>query len=134
MAKDLNHIRDIIENKIDSISNIVSTELMTVLKTNKEEQIISLKNDGWNNVTVKELKIHEHNFIPTRTQTETSLVCSTYGLLYCEKCGKLVKKRHAGIERRITISKTMNEYWRRMNTDRNISALPLCLLVEALDS
>ena len=48
-AKDLDHMKDIIENKIDTISNIVKTELMTALKTNKEEAIISLKNDGWNN-------------------------------------------------------------------------------------
>ena len=116
MAKDLNHMGDIIENKIESISNIVSTELITALRTNKEERIISLKNDGWNNVTVKELKshvkIHEHDFIPVRSESETSLVCSTCGLLYCEKCGKLVK-RHAGIERRITISKAMHKYWSR---------------------
>ena len=80
-------------------------------------------------VTVKELrsrvKIHEHDFISRGTESETLLVCSTCGLLYCEKCGKLVNKRHASIERRITIRKAMNEYWSRMNTDRNISALPL---------
>ncbi|MFL6433869.1 MAG: Lrp/AsnC family transcriptional regulator [Nitrososphaeraceae archaeon] len=38
-AKDLNHMRDIIENKIGMLSNIVETELMTVLKTKKEEQM-----------------------------------------------------------------------------------------------
>jgi Lrp/AsnC family transcriptional regulator for asnA, asnC and gidA len=37
-AKDLNHMRDIIENKIRVLPNILETELMTVLKTNKEEQ------------------------------------------------------------------------------------------------
>ena len=91
-------------------------------------------------VTVKELKsrvkIHEHDFISRSTESETLLICSTCGLLYCEKCGKLVNKRHAGIERRIMIRKAMNEYWSRKNTDRNISALPLanlCLLVEEED-
>ena len=44
-AKDLNDMRDI-ENKIGTIPNIAETELMTALKTNKEEQIVSLKNDG----------------------------------------------------------------------------------------
>lgn len=39
-AKDLNHMRDIIENKIRMIPNILETELMTVLKTEKEEQIV----------------------------------------------------------------------------------------------
>ena len=38
-AKDLSHIRDIIENKIGVLHNIVDTELMTVLKTKKEEQM-----------------------------------------------------------------------------------------------
>jgi hypothetical protein len=46
-------------------------------------------------VTVKELrsrvKIHEHDFISRGTESETLLVCSTCGLLYCEKCGKLVE-------------------------------------------
>jgi DNA-binding Lrp family transcriptional regulator len=44
-AKDLNHMRDIIEHKIRTIPNIVETELMTVLKTKKEEQIVSLNED-----------------------------------------------------------------------------------------
>ena len=43
-AKDLNHTRDIIENKIRILPNIVKTELMTVLKTSKEEQIASSNN------------------------------------------------------------------------------------------
>ena len=42
-------MRDIIEDKICPLPNIVKTELMTALKTNKEEQIVSLKNDGWYN-------------------------------------------------------------------------------------
>jgi Lrp/AsnC family transcriptional regulator for asnA, asnC and gidA len=44
-AKDLNHMRDIIENKIGTLSNILKTTLMTVLKTSKEEQIVSLNKD-----------------------------------------------------------------------------------------
>ena len=44
-AKDLNHMRDIIENKIRKLPHILETELMTVLKTNKEEQMVSLKED-----------------------------------------------------------------------------------------
>src|SRR5919204_5631107 len=44
-AKDLNHMRDIIENKIRMLPNILETELMTVLKTKKEDQIVSLNKD-----------------------------------------------------------------------------------------
>jgi hypothetical protein len=36
-------MRDIIENKIRTLPNILEIELMTVLKTKKEEQIVSLK-------------------------------------------------------------------------------------------
>jgi DNA-binding Lrp family transcriptional regulator len=36
-ATDLNHMRDIIENKIRKLPHILETELMTVLKTKKEE-------------------------------------------------------------------------------------------------
>jgi DNA-binding Lrp family transcriptional regulator len=69
-AKDLNDMRDIIENKIGKLPNILETELMTVLKTKKEEQMVSLKKDGPDNgngiIDVKELKshtiIHEHAF------------------------------------------------------------------------
>jgi Lrp/AsnC family transcriptional regulator, regulator for asnA, asnC and gidA len=43
-AKDLSHTRDIIENKIRILPNIVDTQLMTVLKTKKKEQIASLDN------------------------------------------------------------------------------------------
>src|ERR671933_2358379 len=43
-AKDLNHTRDIIENKIRILPNIVETELMIILKTTKEEQIVSSNN------------------------------------------------------------------------------------------
>src|SRR5919199_5694094 len=41
-AKDLNHMRDIVENKIRKLPNVLETELMAVLKTKKEEQIVSL--------------------------------------------------------------------------------------------
>ena len=41
-AMDLSHIRDIIEKKIRILPNIVDTQLMTVLKTKKEDQIASL--------------------------------------------------------------------------------------------
>ena len=44
-AKNLSDIRDIIEKKIRRLPNVLETQLMTVLKTSKEEQIISLKND-----------------------------------------------------------------------------------------
>src|ERR671932_624777 len=43
-AKDLNHTRHIIENKIRILPNIVETQLMTILKTKKEEQIASSNN------------------------------------------------------------------------------------------
>jgi len=43
-AKDLSHTRDIIEKKIRLLPNIVDTQLMTVLKTKKEDQIASLDN------------------------------------------------------------------------------------------
>jgi Lrp/AsnC family transcriptional regulator, regulator for asnA, asnC and gidA len=44
-AKDLNHMRDIVENKIRILPNVLKTELMTVLKTSKEGQIVSLTKD-----------------------------------------------------------------------------------------
>src|ERR671930_1828306 len=44
-AKDLNQMRDVVENKIRKLPHILETELMTVLKTKKEEQIVSLKKD-----------------------------------------------------------------------------------------
>jgi Lrp/AsnC family transcriptional regulator for asnA, asnC and gidA len=44
-AKDLNQIREIVENKICKIPHILESELMTVLKTEKEEQMISLESD-----------------------------------------------------------------------------------------
>jgi DNA-binding Lrp family transcriptional regulator len=41
-AKNLDDMRDIIVNKILSINYIKETELITVLRTRKEEQMISL--------------------------------------------------------------------------------------------
>ncbi len=43
-AKDLSHTREIIEKKIRILPNILDTQLMTVLKTKKEDQIASLDN------------------------------------------------------------------------------------------
>ena len=44
-AKDLNQMREIVANKICKIPHILESELMTVLKTKKEEQMISLDSD-----------------------------------------------------------------------------------------
>jgi Lrp/AsnC family transcriptional regulator, regulator for asnA, asnC and gidA len=56
-AKDLNHMRDIIHNKISRLPNILKIKLMTVLKTSKEEQIVSLKKDiQYNNKHIIELR------------------------------------------------------------------------------
>jgi Lrp/AsnC family transcriptional regulator, regulator for asnA, asnC and gidA len=41
----LNQMREIVVNKIRKLPSIIETELMTVLKSRKEEQIVSLKND-----------------------------------------------------------------------------------------
>src|SRR5215467_11598001 len=41
-AKDLNQMREIVANKICKIPHILESELMAVLKTRKEEQMISL--------------------------------------------------------------------------------------------
>jgi hypothetical protein len=35
-------------------------------------------------------KIHEHDFISDKTEKESTSICSTCGLLYCENCGKVV--------------------------------------------
>jgi Lrp/AsnC family transcriptional regulator, regulator for asnA, asnC and gidA len=43
-AKDLNHMRDIIENKIGIRPNILKIKLMIILKTEKEEQQIVCTN------------------------------------------------------------------------------------------
>ncbi|HYY66645.1 MAG TPA: Lrp/AsnC family transcriptional regulator [Nitrososphaeraceae archaeon] len=44
-AKGLDQMRDIVVNKIRKLPRILETELMTVLKTRKEEHIVSLKKD-----------------------------------------------------------------------------------------
>lgn len=44
-AKDLDQMREIVVNKIRKLPRILETELMTVLKTRKEEQLVSLKNE-----------------------------------------------------------------------------------------
>ncbi|NAL76999.1 Lrp/AsnC family transcriptional regulator [Nitrososphaera sp. AFS] len=44
-AKNLEQMRDIVENKIRTLPHILETELMPVLKSRKEEQIVSLKRD-----------------------------------------------------------------------------------------
>jgi Lrp/AsnC family transcriptional regulator for asnA, asnC and gidA len=44
-AKHLGHMLDIVENKIRKLPHILNTELITVLKTRKEEQIISLRKE-----------------------------------------------------------------------------------------
>src|ERR687883_592780 len=44
-AKDLDQMRDIVVNKIRVLPHIIETELMTVLKSRKEEQMVSLKKD-----------------------------------------------------------------------------------------
>jgi Lrp/AsnC family transcriptional regulator for asnA, asnC and gidA len=44
-ARNLEEMRDIIVNKISSIPQITEAQLMTVLKTIKEEHMISLKRD-----------------------------------------------------------------------------------------
>ena len=38
-------MRDIVENKIRILPNVLKTELMTVLRTSKEEQMVSLTKD-----------------------------------------------------------------------------------------
>ena len=52
-AKDLEQMRDVVENKIGKLPRILETELMTVLKTKKEEQIVSLK---------KDIRVHENTY------------------------------------------------------------------------
>lgn len=56
----------------------------------------SLEDHINNIVSFKELsnhtRIHEHDFITIRKEEKPSLICSTCGLLYCELCGKSVKK------------------------------------------
>jgi len=44
-AKDLDEMRDIVVNKILTLPHILEIELMTVLKSRKEEQVVLLKRD-----------------------------------------------------------------------------------------
>jgi DNA-binding Lrp family transcriptional regulator len=44
-ARDLNRMEYAVENKIRKIQHIIETELMTVLKTRKEERAVSLRNE-----------------------------------------------------------------------------------------
>jgi Lrp/AsnC family transcriptional regulator for asnA, asnC and gidA len=44
-AKNLDQMRNIVENKICKLPHILETELMTVLRTEKEDQMISIDND-----------------------------------------------------------------------------------------
>jgi Lrp/AsnC family transcriptional regulator for asnA, asnC and gidA len=44
-AKDLDEMRDIVVNKIRKLPRILETELMTVLKTRKEEQVVPSKDE-----------------------------------------------------------------------------------------
>ena len=44
-SKNLDNLRDIIVNKILAINYVKETELMTVLRTRKEEQMISLQKE-----------------------------------------------------------------------------------------
>jgi DNA-binding Lrp family transcriptional regulator len=39
-AKDLGHLREIVQNKISKLPHILETELLTVLKTGKEEHSV----------------------------------------------------------------------------------------------
>ncbi|HZA06392.1 MAG TPA: hypothetical protein VE619_01705 [Nitrososphaeraceae archaeon] len=42
---------------------------------------------GFVNVSTR---IHEHHFVTIGTEKEASIICTTRGLCYCEKSGKLV--------------------------------------------
>jgi Lrp/AsnC family transcriptional regulator, regulator for asnA, asnC and gidA len=44
-AKDFDHLRDIVENKIRALPNILNTELIIALKSRKEKQIVRFKSD-----------------------------------------------------------------------------------------
>lgn len=44
-AKNLDELREIIVNKIRSLPHILEAELMTILKTRKEEQIVPIRNE-----------------------------------------------------------------------------------------
>lgn len=44
-AKNLDELRDIVVNKIRALPHIQDAELMTILKTRKEEQIVPIRNE-----------------------------------------------------------------------------------------
>ena len=44
-AKNLDELREIVVNKIRSLPHILEAELMTILKTKKEEQIVPIRNE-----------------------------------------------------------------------------------------
>ena len=44
-AKDFDQLRDIVENKIRALPNILNTELIIALKSRKEKQIVRFKSD-----------------------------------------------------------------------------------------
>lgn len=44
-AKNLDELREIVVNKIRSLPHILEAELMTILKTRKEEQIVPIRNE-----------------------------------------------------------------------------------------
>jgi Lrp/AsnC family transcriptional regulator for asnA, asnC and gidA len=45
-AKNLNELRDIVVNKIRSSPHVLEAELMIILKTRKEEQIVRMQNES----------------------------------------------------------------------------------------
>ena len=51
-VKNLDEMRDVIENKILKLPYILESELMTVLKTEMEEQVMSLNNDTEDRETI----------------------------------------------------------------------------------
>ncbi|MGA8843765.1 MAG: Lrp/AsnC ligand binding domain-containing protein [Nitrososphaeraceae archaeon] len=51
-VKNLDEMRDIVENKILKLPYILESELMTVLKTEMEEQVMSLNNYTENRDTI----------------------------------------------------------------------------------
>ena len=69
-AKNLNQMRDIVENKICKIPHIFKAELMTVLKTKKEEQMISLEND----IEYKEMLYLNEDHLKSSSFSNLSLV------------------------------------------------------------
>jgi DNA-binding Lrp family transcriptional regulator len=44
-AKNLDELRDIVVNKIRTLPHIQNAELMSILKTRKEEQIVPIRNE-----------------------------------------------------------------------------------------